>query len=102
VAERSGLRAKSTKDAPEDAEAFTHAVGEAIRRVRTAKGWTQVDLAEASGLSSNYVARLERGEVGPSLFVAQRICDALDTDLDALTGTGAKSTGKTTKRRAAR
>jgi transcriptional regulator with XRE-family HTH domain len=66
------------------------------------RGWTQVELAQAAGLSSNYVARLERGEVGPSLFVAQRLCEALDTDLDTLTGTGQRSAGKTGKRRTAR
>jgi len=100
VGDRSGLRPKVTKDTPEEAGAFTQAVGEAIRAARMERGWTQVELAESAGLSSNYVARLERGEVGPSLFVAQRICEALEMELDALTGA---SRGKqATKRRAVR
>lgn len=82
--QRSGLRAREEKAG--DPEAFTQTVGASIRRARQERGWTQNALAEAAGLSSNYVARLERGEVGPSLFVAQTLCDALDIDLDSLTG----------------
>ena len=74
------------------------AVGESIRRLRAEQGMTQVELSEKSGLSSNYIARLERGEVGASLYVGQRLCEALDTDLAILTDT--EHRGRTTKRRA--
>ena len=83
MSERSGLQARGQKG--DDPEAFTHTVGAAIRRTRQERGWTQNELAEAAGLSTNYVARLERGEVGPSLFVAQKLCEALEIDLDSLT-----------------
>src|SRR5579862_5767243 len=53
-----------------DPKLFAGMVGEAVRRHRQSAGYTQVQLAEAAGLSPNYVARLERGELGPSLFVA--------------------------------
>ena len=74
---------------------FATSVGERIRIARQLKGWTQVQLADAAGLSSNYVARLERGELGASLYVAQRLAEALDCTLDGLTqaaSTGARST----------
>jgi transcriptional regulator with XRE-family HTH domain len=100
VGDRSGLRARTEREKDSDADAFTQAVGESIRRARQERGWTQVELAEKAGLSGNYVARLERGEVGPSLFVAQRLCEALDTDLDSLTSP--KPARATTKRRALR
>lgn len=48
------------------------------------RAWTQAELAEHASLSSNYVARLERGELGASLWVAHRIARALGTSLDAL------------------
>ena len=65
-------------------------------------GWTQAFLAEQARLSPNYIARLERGELGPSLFVANRICEALDIDLEVLVGPpAAGSTRKTARRRAA-
>jgi transcriptional regulator with XRE-family HTH domain len=71
--------------AGEDEHRFFNAVvGEGIRRARLTRGWTQAHLASRSRLSPNYVARLERGELGPSLFVANRLCAALQIDLDAL------------------
>ena len=47
-----------------------HAAGNGLLKIS--------ELADASGLSSNYVARLERGELGASLFVAMRIAEALE------------------------
>lgn len=66
------------------ARAFTERVGEAIRAARRTREWTQAELAERAELSANYVARLERGELGPSLWVAHKIASALGTTLDAL------------------
>jgi transcriptional regulator with XRE-family HTH domain len=88
VSDRSGPRRKIASQRPpraiDDPKTFSSAVGESIRRERQARGWTQVQLAKAAGLSPNYVARLERGELGPSLFVANQICDALEIDVDTL------------------
>lgn len=86
----------------EDHRAFNSTVGDAIRRGRQAFGWTQAQLANASGLSPNYVARLERGELGPSLFVASRICEALKIDLEVLLGTGGGGGAKRTTTRSKR
>jgi transcriptional regulator with XRE-family HTH domain len=63
---------------------FNTNVGEAIRRARRARRWTQAALAKRAGVSANYIARLERGELGPSLFVASRICAALTISIDVL------------------
>ena len=90
-------------DAQDEHRSFNTTVGEAIRRARQEHGWTQAFLAEQAGLSPNYVARLERGELGPSLFVASRICEALTIEIDSLvaaTGTRAKAATTGTKRRA--
>jgi len=67
-----------------DSHKFASGVGERIRVARQQKGWTQVELADAAGLSSNYVARLERGELGASFFVAMRIAEALGVSLDTI------------------
>lgn len=71
-------------DVQDEHRAFNSTVGESIRRARQEHGWTQAFLAEQAGLSPNYVARLERGELGPSLFVASRICEALTVQIDSL------------------
>ncbi len=83
----------------EDPQGFASGVGERIRVARQQKGWTQVELAEAAELSSNYVARLERGELGASLYVASRISEALGISLDRLVGPP-PATSRSTKRRA--
>jgi transcriptional regulator with XRE-family HTH domain len=96
---------RGSSEGQDEHRSFNVTVGEAIRRSRQEHGWTQAFLAEQAGLSPNYIARLERGELGPSLFVANRICGALAIELEVLvtpvTGTGvqAKKT-TTTKRRA--
>jgi ribosome-binding protein aMBF1 (putative translation factor) len=74
----------ATVDPEELARAFTERVGEAIRAARRTREWTQADLAERAELSANYIARLERGELGASLWVAHKIASALGTSIDAL------------------
>ncbi|HVJ94219.1 MAG TPA: helix-turn-helix transcriptional regulator [Labilithrix sp.] len=75
---------RASTDGQNDHRVFNATVGEAIRRSRQEHGWTQAFLAEQAGLSPNYIARLERGELGPSLFVAKRICSALSIELEVL------------------
>src|SRR5580693_7759074 len=78
--ERSVARTRpmqSVGHSTDDPRAFAASVGEGVRRARQARGWTQVQLAEAAGLSPNYVARLERGELGASLFVAYQLSRTL-------------------------
>ncbi len=99
MGQENGRKSESVRPegAPDEHRAFNTIVGEAIRRARQEHGWTQAFLAEQAGLSPNYIARLERGELGPSLFVASRICEALQIDLDQLvaaSGVGTRRTGK--------
>lgn len=98
---QTGRRLKSDAGLTElDSHDFASNVGDRIRIARAQKGWTQVELADAAGLSSNYVARLERGELGASLFVAMRIAEALGITLDVLAQAQAPTARTTTKRRA--
>jgi ribosome-binding protein aMBF1 (putative translation factor) len=112
VAQESGRRPKfdldqrdtrGSADGQDEHRSFNVMVGEAIRRSRQEHGWTQAFLAEQAGLSPNYIARLERGELGPSLFVANRICGALAIELEVLVtpGTGALQTKKAPAKRRA-
>lgn len=81
--------------AQDEHQAFNAVVGEGIRRARQEHGWTQAFLADQARLSPNYIARLERGELGPSLFVANRICEALTIPLEDLVGSPTGATGAT-------
>ena len=108
MGQESGRRPKFDPEArgPEAAQdehhAFNTVVGEGIRRARQEHGWTQAFLADQARLSPNYIARLERGELGPSLFVANRICEALGIPIEDLVGppSGAGGRKTTAKRKA--
>ena len=93
------LRTETGWTGEADSHEFASTVGERIRVARQQRGWTQVELAEAAGLSSNYVARLERGELGASLFVAMRIAEALGITLDVLAQAQAAPAARTTTKR---
>lgn len=93
--------AKTPEAVQEEHLAFNAMVGDGIRRARQEHGWTQAFVADKAGLSPNYIARLERGELGPSLFVANRICEALAIALEELVGSPAGARKTTTKRRVA-
>lgn len=60
------------KKAPE-AVAF----GAAVRERRTARGWTQEQLAERAGVAAIHVGFVERGENVPKLTLILRIAHAL-------------------------
>lgn len=91
---------RASEPSPQDEHrVFNTTVGEAIRKARQEHGWTQAFLAEQAGLSPNYIARLERGELGPSLFVANKICEALSIELEVLVGPSGIGTRRTGTRR---
>ena len=56
------------------------AVGGAIRRRRSDKGWSQDALADASEVTRNWIGMIERGEGNLSLTDLMRIARALGVD----------------------
>jgi transcriptional regulator with XRE-family HTH domain len=62
----------------------TTSYGGRIRFERQTKGWTQKQLAAASQLTSDEIARLESGEDAVSVDVARRIASALGVTLHHL------------------
>ena len=87
--ERSGwatLRDARMAD-PEAREAYEAArraaeLGDTVRGLRTELGLTQKQLGQRAHLTQSAVARLEAGDVMPTLRVLQRIADALGAELD--------------------
>lgn len=53
-------------------------VGNRIRELRKAKGWTQEQLAEAASLHYSYIGGVERGDRNISLETLEKIIAALD------------------------
>jgi transcriptional regulator with XRE-family HTH domain len=60
------------------------AFGQHVRSCRLARGLTQEELAEASGLSADTIRRLEYGHFSPSLRTLAKVCGGLDIGLSTL------------------
>lgn len=58
--------------------------GQAVRKVRTAAGLTQEELADRSGLDRSYIGGVERGERNPTLTVIEKIAEGLGVTLAEL------------------
>ncbi|SDA36865.1 helix-turn-helix domain-containing protein [Sphingomonas sp. NFR15] len=52
-------------------------VGDNCARIRKARGYTQEQLAELSGLSQQYLSDLERGKRNPTVVTVNEIALAL-------------------------
>lgn len=52
-------------------------LGKNIKKARQKAKLTQSELAEKAGIHTNYYARLERGEVNPSMEIVENIAKAL-------------------------
>lgn len=55
-----------------------------IKELRTARGWTQADLADRLGVSRQTVNSLEKGRYDPSLPLAFTIARVLEHPIDAI------------------
>lgn len=59
-------------------------IGQRIQALRKAKGWTQEDLAEKSGLHPTYIGGIERGERNATIASFQKIAESLGITLAEL------------------
>ncbi len=52
-------------------------IGDSIKRIRLEQDQTQADVAKRAGLSTNYYARIERGDAAATIEALQKIARAL-------------------------
>ncbi|MCP1136948.1 helix-turn-helix domain-containing protein [Paenibacillus polysaccharolyticus] len=60
------------------------AVGNRIRELRKAKGWTQEQLAESAGLHYSYIGGVERGDRNISLETLEKIINGLQVTAEEI------------------
>lgn len=53
-------------------------IGKNLKKARIKAGYTQAQLAKKAGVSSNYYARLERGEDNASIETVEKLVKALE------------------------
>mgnify|MGYP003294462525 CR=1 FL=1 len=66
-------------------------IGKTIKNARNAKNMTQMDLADAMGISYQAVSNWERGNSMPDISKLPELCDILGLNLDELMGTNNNS-----------
>lgn len=66
-------------------------IGKKIKTARTEKNMTQMDLADAMGISYQAVSNWERGNSMPDISKLPELCDILGLNLDELMGTNNNS-----------
>ena len=59
-------------------------LGQRIRKLRKARGWRQLDLAEQAGINENYVSDLELGRKEACLKTLSTLARAFGMKLDEL------------------
>ena len=69
-------------------EDLKHIIAKNICDLRTAKGMTQLELAEKLNYSDKAVSKWERGESVPDITVLKEIADLFDVTLDYLVEPG--------------
>lgn len=60
------------------------ALGQAVRKLRTERGWSQSELALRTGMDRNYLSLIELGRNSPSVRMMMRLCWALDINCSEL------------------
>lgn len=59
-------------------------LGQRIRKLRKARGWRQLDLAEQAGINENYVSDLELGRKEACLRTLSTLARAFSIKLEEL------------------
>lgn len=60
-----------------DSDAITKKTAKRLRALRDDRNLTQVQVADKAKMSPNYYAKIERGEVRPSIDMYERLAKAL-------------------------
>lgn len=55
-----------------------------LAELRTARGWTQQQLADLVGVSRQTVISLEQGRYNPSIILAFRLARTFETEIEKL------------------
>ena len=73
------------------AKTYQQVIGETIEQMRTEKGWTQDELAEAIGSSQSAIHRVEKGGQNISLEMIKKLSEALGTQILSINDSASQS-----------
>jgi DNA-binding XRE family transcriptional regulator/methylmalonyl-CoA mutase cobalamin-binding subunit len=76
--------AAAARESPGAVEDYFERLGRRVQELRSARGWTQQQLADESGLDRTYISGLEHGKQNPTIGALLRLATALEAPLDRL------------------
>jgi methanogenic corrinoid protein MtbC1/DNA-binding XRE family transcriptional regulator len=76
--------AVAARESPGAGEDYFERLGRRVQELRSARGWTQQELADAAGLDRTYISGLEHGKQNPTIGALLRLATALAAPLDRL------------------
>jgi methanogenic corrinoid protein MtbC1/DNA-binding XRE family transcriptional regulator len=76
--------AATPRESPGAVEGYFERLGRRVQELRSARGWTQQQLADESGLDRTYISGLEHGKQNPTIGALLRLATALEAPLDRL------------------
>lgn len=59
-------------------------LGQNVRLLREAKGWSQEDYADRAGIHRTYVSDIERGRRNPTITVVEKLAEPLGVSTGSL------------------
>ena len=59
-------------------------LGQNVRKLREAKGWSQEDFADRADIHRTYVSDIERGRRNPTITVVEKLARPLEVSASAL------------------
>ena len=80
----------------DNARAARVRLGKTVQRLRLARGWSQEQFAESSGITNKYISLVELGKVNPTLDKLLAIAKGLSISLSELVAAGGERAGTPT------
>lgn len=65
-------------------EDYSKRLGENLKRIRTKKGITQIEIAKELGADRSFVSNIENGKTNPTLSTIANLAKALDVQVNEL------------------
>lgn len=59
-------------------------LGQNVRRLREARGWSQEDYADRAGIHRTYVSDIERGRRNPTVTVVEKLAGPFEVEVGSL------------------
>jgi transcriptional regulator with XRE-family HTH domain len=65
-------------------EDYSKKLGENLKKIRTRKGVTQIEIAKKLAVNRSFISNIENGKTNPTLLTITNLANALDVPVNEL------------------